>query len=76
VIQAAGFDAGAGHRLSGPGILGEARLAVRGLPAGFWQALRENHGRFPRGIDVLLTAGRHLVALPRTTRIAGAEREG
>ena len=70
VIQVAAFDAGAGHRLSGPGILGEARLAARGLPDAFWQGLRANHGRFPRGVDVLLTAGRHLVALPRTTRIA------
>jgi alpha-D-ribose 1-methylphosphonate 5-triphosphate synthase subunit PhnH len=48
---------------------------VRGLPDGFWRALRENNDRFPRGVDVLLTAGRHLVALPRTTRIAAAEGE-
>jgi alpha-D-ribose 1-methylphosphonate 5-triphosphate synthase subunit PhnH len=69
VIQAAGLQAGVGPRLTGPGIAGEARLAVRGLPDAFWGALRENHGRFPRGVDVLLTAGTRLVALPRTTRV-------
>jgi alpha-D-ribose 1-methylphosphonate 5-triphosphate synthase subunit PhnH len=72
VIQVAGFDAGAGRRLTGPGILGEARLAARGLRDAFWEALRENHGRFPRGVDVLLTAGTCLVALPRTTRISAS----
>jgi alpha-D-ribose 1-methylphosphonate 5-triphosphate synthase subunit PhnH len=31
--------------------------------------LRENQGLFPRGIDVLITAGSRLVGLPRTTRV-------
>ena len=70
VIQVGAVDAGAGYRLTGPGILGEARLTVHGLPDAFWSALRENHGCFPRGVDVLLTAGARLVALPRTTRVA------
>ena len=31
----------------------EARLEVGGLPERFWAALRANHARFPRGVDVL-----------------------
>ena len=59
-----------GHRLTGPGIAGEARLFVEGVPAAFWDALRENHAQSPRGVDVLLAAGPRLAALPRTTRVA------
>jgi alpha-D-ribose 1-methylphosphonate 5-triphosphate synthase subunit PhnH len=67
IVQAGRLMAGTGRRLTGPGIATEARLAVHGLPARFWEALRGNHGRFPRGVDVVLTAGASLAALPRTT---------
>jgi alpha-D-ribose 1-methylphosphonate 5-triphosphate synthase subunit PhnH len=71
VVVQVGALAGAagGHRLTGPGIAGETRLHAAGLPAAFWRDLTDNHGRFPRGVDVLLTAGRRLAALPRTTRV-------
>lgn len=67
IVQAAALTAGAGPRLTGPGIAGEARLAVDGLPARFWAQLRDNHARFPRGVDVILAAPDGLAALPRTT---------
>jgi alpha-D-ribose 1-methylphosphonate 5-triphosphate synthase subunit PhnH len=69
IVQVADLRPHEGHRLTGPGIAGEARLAVRGLPATFWDALRDNHAQFPRGVDVLLTAGPRLAALARTTRV-------
>lgn len=69
VVQARTLTAGGGKRLRGPGIETETRLDAEGLPARFWQGLRENHERFPRGVDVLLTAGAALVALPRSTRV-------
>lgn len=69
IVQVRAMRAGAGKRLSGPGIQHETRLAVEGLPARFWDALRDNHRRFPRGVDVLLTAGASLAALPRSTRV-------
>jgi alpha-D-ribose 1-methylphosphonate 5-triphosphate synthase subunit PhnH len=69
IVQARTLTAGGGRRLTGPGIETEARLDAEGLPARFWQGLRENHERFPRGVDVLLTAGAALVALPRSTRV-------
>jgi alpha-D-ribose 1-methylphosphonate 5-triphosphate synthase subunit PhnH len=71
IVQTGGLVARSGLRLSGPGIATEARLQVNGLPSRFWEALRGNHARFPRGVDVLLTAGPSLVALPRTTWVEG-----
>jgi alpha-D-ribose 1-methylphosphonate 5-triphosphate synthase subunit PhnH len=71
VVQVAALEAGRGRRLTGPGIAGETLLEARGLPNGFWRGLRENHALFPRGVDVLLTAGHRLAALPRTTLVEG-----
>jgi alpha-D-ribose 1-methylphosphonate 5-triphosphate synthase subunit PhnH len=69
IVQAWALSAGTGRRLTGPGIESEARLDALGLPERFWASLRANHARFPRGIDVLITAGSRLAALPRTTRV-------
>lgn len=71
IVQADRLKAGTGHRLTGPGIATEARLDAQGLPERLWEALRANHGRFPRGVDMLLTAGASLAALPRTTWVEG-----
>lgn len=59
--------------LSGPGIEHTRRIGVRGLPDAFVGWLAENRARQPQGVDVLLTAGHLVVALPRTTRVAGLE---
>lgn len=67
IIQARALSEGDGRRLSGPGIDGHARLGAAGLPQSFWRGLRDNHALFPRGVDVLLTDGGRLSALPRTT---------
>jgi alpha-D-ribose 1-methylphosphonate 5-triphosphate synthase subunit PhnH len=69
IVQVETLTAGRGRRLSGPGIRTEARLEARGLPEAFWRDFRHNHALFPRGVDVLLTAGRLLAALPRTTAV-------
>ena len=71
IVQAGTLRAGRGCRLTGPGIVTEARLEVGGLSGRFWEALRGNHARFPRGVDVLLAAGPSLAALPRTTWVEG-----
>jgi len=69
LVQTEALTAGRGRKLKGPGIKAEARLEARGLPDAFWRGLRDNRVLFPRGVDVLLTAGRQLVALPRTTAV-------
>jgi alpha-D-ribose 1-methylphosphonate 5-triphosphate synthase subunit PhnH len=71
IVQAGTLTAGTGRRLAGPGIESEAWLDASGLAAGFWANLRANRDRFPRGVDVLLTAGAAVAALPRTTRVEG-----
>lgn len=55
----------AGDRLTGPGIRDEARLSLP-EPVG---PLVENAARVPLGVDLFLTCGSRLAALPRSTRI-------
>ena len=75
IIQVSGLAAAApgdgGWRLTGPGIDGTAGLRVTGLRAGMADELAANFQRFPRGVDVILCAGKRLAALPRTTRVEG-----
>ena len=49
----------------GPGIDGQASVAVAGLDNGFWLDWAANHSLFPCGVDVVFAAGSQLVALPR-----------
>lgn len=72
IVQVAGFRARVGRRLRGPGIDGERRLEIQGIPERFWAMCRENSDSFPRGVDFILVADSRVVALPRTTLIAEA----
>ena len=72
VIEVASLDGDGTLVLKGPGINGETRLGVVGLPAGFWAARAALAPLFPRGIDLLLSAGDQVVALPRTTHVREA----
>lgn len=58
--------------LQGPGIEARASLATEGLPGDFLARWHDNTQRFPRGVDLILTQGRRLAALPRTTRVTGS----
>jgi alpha-D-ribose 1-methylphosphonate 5-triphosphate synthase subunit PhnH len=69
IVEVEALDDRRGWRLTGPGIADVARLAAPGLPAGFPAELRANRARFPCGVDLILTVGRRLAALPRTTRV-------
>lgn len=62
---------GRGLRLSGPGILDSRLLAVEGLPQFFWAERADICLGFPRGLDILFSAGMSLAALPRTTKTEG-----
>lgn len=63
IVEVARLD-GPGTRLTGPGIEAEARLPLPD-PA----ALAANAALYPLGVDVILTSGTRLAALPRSTRI-------
>jgi len=68
-IEVAALDPAGPMTLQGPGIDGQTHLSVGGLPADFWQARATLAPLFPRGIDLLLTCGDFLVAVPRTTLV-------
>jgi len=68
MIEVAGLADRSGVMLRGPGIDGETRLAVTGLPARFWGEREALAELFPRGLDVIFTCGNALAALPRSTR--------
>jgi alpha-D-ribose 1-methylphosphonate 5-triphosphate synthase subunit PhnH len=69
IVQAAALAAGRGVRLTGPGVRDTTRLEIGGIRDGLWSELRMNGARFPRGVDLIVTAGRQLAALPRTVRV-------
>jgi alpha-D-ribose 1-methylphosphonate 5-triphosphate synthase subunit PhnH len=71
VVQVAGFDAGGGVTLHGPGIDGTTRFGAAGLGAGFWAARQAMQALFPRGLDVVFASGTRLAALPRSTIVEG-----
>lgn len=73
IIEVRRFDEGERFRLAGPGIDGYRDLAVDGLPEGFVAFRAANRALFPRGLDVVLTAGRDLVGLPRSTHFLPSE---
>jgi alpha-D-ribose 1-methylphosphonate 5-triphosphate synthase subunit PhnH len=69
ILEVAGLEENAGWRLTGPGIRDFHALRVIGAPPGFVAGWARNRARFPRGVDVILTADDRLAALPRTVRI-------
>lgn len=73
VIEVRCFGEGERFRLGGPGIDNHCDIVVDGLPEGFAAFRAANHARFPRGLDVVLTADRDLVALPRSTHFIPLE---
>jgi alpha-D-ribose 1-methylphosphonate 5-triphosphate synthase subunit PhnH len=60
---------GADLTLRGPGIDDHIHIAPQGLPQDFLAQWTQNRGEFPRGVDLLLVSGGHVIGLPRTTRI-------
>lgn len=73
VLEVASLDKGAPLTLSGPGIRESATIAPQGLPDMFLRQWADNRALFPRGVDVLLTAGRQMLGLPRTCKIMPRE---
>lgn len=52
--------------VSGPGVLGERRLGVEGLPPAEAAALADAQARYPRGVDAFLASHDRVAALPRS----------
>lgn len=73
VLEVRRLGEGEHYRLSGPGIDGHADIAIDGLPGDFVAFRAANRALFPRGLDVVLTAGHELIALPRSTHFIPLE---
>ena len=70
VLAVDGFDDGP-WRLSGPGIAATRRFGAAGVDTGFAGEWRENHARFPLGVDVFFAARDRVAGLPRSTALEG-----
>jgi alpha-D-ribose 1-methylphosphonate 5-triphosphate synthase subunit PhnH len=70
VLEVENLSEGGGFRLSGPGIKGARTLSAAPLPPGFAERMAGNRALFPRGVDIILTCGRLLTALPRSVHLA------
>lgn len=70
VIEVEALTGGPVLTAKGPGIKDVADVAVKGVPDVFLEFWTANRAIFPRGVDLVLTAGDKLVCLPRTTRLS------
>lgn len=69
VLQLESFAAPTSLRLSGPGIAGTTRLAIKPRPDALAQNLARNRALYPRGVDLLLVTADAVAALPRSLRV-------
>jgi alpha-D-ribose 1-methylphosphonate 5-triphosphate synthase subunit PhnH len=69
ILEVERLTEGEGAVLAGPGIRERVTLRVDGAPKRFWEQIAANHALFPRGIDLLLTSGVAVAALPRSVRV-------
>ncbi|MBJ3815769.1 phosphonate C-P lyase system protein PhnH [Shimwellia pseudoproteus] len=68
ILQLASLSGGRMLRLTGAGIQEERMIAPR-LPGCVLAALTERAHPFPLGLDLLLTCGERVLAIPRTTHV-------
>ena len=72
LVEVAAFGSGKRLRLSGPGISGVTTVRIAGLGDDFLKARAANRALFPCGLDLVLTCGTKILALPRTTLVEEA----
>ena len=68
LVQLTDLEAGRSLAWRGPGIKAQRRVNLP-VPHAFWLE-RQRRDAFPRGLDVLFSAGHHLIGLPRSSRVA------
>lgn len=68
LVQIDGFS-GTPLTLRGPGIRTTREFAASPLPADFVARMKDNRALFPRGVDLVLVAGREIAALPRSVTV-------
>ena len=68
IVQVSGLSGGRMLRLTGAGIAEERMIAPQ-LPECLIHELTERPHPFPLGVDLILTCGERLLAIPRTTQV-------
>ncbi|KFK95673.1 MULTISPECIES: phosphonate C-P lyase system protein PhnH [unclassified Serratia (in: enterobacteria)] len=68
LVQLNTLEGGPALRLTGPGIEKQREISPQ-LPSALRDYLLERPQRFPLGLDIVLTCGACLMALPRTTHV-------
>jgi alpha-D-ribose 1-methylphosphonate 5-triphosphate synthase subunit PhnH len=68
VLEVEALAADGALALRGPGIRDVTQVTVTGPAPEFWRARGDLAELFPRGLDLILTCGARLMALPRSTR--------
>jgi alpha-D-ribose 1-methylphosphonate 5-triphosphate synthase subunit PhnH len=74
VLEVETLNDGDVFHLSGPGIKESRTFAAAPLPADFADRMAANRALFPRGVDIVLTCGRRLAALPRSVQLTRSDR--
>ncbi|RWJ43150.1 phosphonate C-P lyase system protein PhnH [Mesorhizobium sp.] len=69
IIQLPALTGGPETKWTGPGIRKSATVSLAGLPSWFWSDWDLNAEYYPLGVDVFLTSGNALIALPRTIKV-------
>jgi alpha-D-ribose 1-methylphosphonate 5-triphosphate synthase subunit PhnH len=72
ILQVSALGSGRRILLEGPGLRQPTEMRVDGLPNEFVTIWQQNHALFPRGVDLILCAGDHLAALPRSVTVKEA----
>lgn len=73
ILQLESLEGGEPITFKGPGIKDRATIAPRGLSRDFTAQWNTNRKRFPRGVDLVLTAGDAFACLPRSAALISAE---
>lgn len=68
IVQVEALHSERGAMLEGPGIESPRKLAFEPCPEWFWAEAIENHGLYPRGVDLLFCSERSVASLPRSSR--------
>jgi alpha-D-ribose 1-methylphosphonate 5-triphosphate synthase subunit PhnH len=74
VLEVETLNDGDAFYLSGPGIKESCSLAAEPLPTDFADLMAANRALFPRGVDIVLTCGHRLAALPRSVQLTRPDR--
>ncbi len=69
IVEVPSLDGGQTITLAGPGIQSTTTIAPAALDVEFWRRRAEIVSKFQFGVDLFITAGDRLFAMPRTTRV-------